>query len=99
MALEVAQFEAKEGKELEFEASVASAESLLKAAKGYIGTRLSRSVEKPSRYWLIIEWETVECHTVDFAGSDGAKQLAALIGPHLAAPPRVEHLQPRWQAD
>ena len=69
MILEIAQIEVRQGMEAQFEAGVGKATPVFRRAKGCKSLQLVRSVEKPRRYRLFIEWETLENHTVDFRGS------------------------------
>src|SRR6266513_1145555 len=66
---EIAQIEVKPGTEKDFEAAVAKARAAFGRAKGFHGFELHRSIEKPQRYRLMVKWETLENHTVDFRGS------------------------------
>ena len=91
MILEIAQFEIKPGSEEAFEAAVAQAEPLFRHSQGCLGVRLKRSVELPSRYRLLIEWNTLEDHTVAFRGSENFVRWRALIQDCLAGAPVVEH--------
>ena len=91
MFLEIAQIDVKPGMEAEFEAGVKKAAPIFQRAKGCHGMDLSRSIEKPSRYRLLIKWETLENHTVDFRESANFTEWRALVGPHFASPPEVEH--------
>jgi quinol monooxygenase YgiN len=78
--------------EAEFEAGVAKAAPLFKRAKGCSGMRLARSHEKPQRYRLFVQWDTVENHTVDFRGSADFQEWRKLVGHCFASPPDVEHV-------
>jgi heme-degrading monooxygenase HmoA len=91
MIFEIAEIEVKPGEETLFEAGVAKALPLFKRAKGCHGMELQRSVEKPSKYRLVVKWETVEDHMVHFRGSDDFQEWRKLAGPHFASPPVVEH--------
>jgi heme-degrading monooxygenase HmoA len=91
MITEIAQIDVKPGHEQDFEAAIAKAESIFKRCKGWKSFELHRSIEKPSRYRLHIKWETLENHTVDFRGSENFAKWRALVGPHFASPPEVEH--------
>ena len=91
MITEIAQIDVKPGSEADFEAAVARARPLFLRAKGCHGIELHRSVEKPQRYRLMVKWETLENHTVDFRESEDFTQWRALAGPHFASPPDVEH--------
>jgi quinol monooxygenase YgiN len=91
MILEIAQIDIKPGMESEFEAGVKAAAPIFKRAKGCHGLELQRSIEKPARYRLFVEWETVENHTIDFRGSPDFQEWRKLVGHCFAAPPEVEH--------
>jgi quinol monooxygenase YgiN len=91
MVTEIAQIEVKPGMEAEFEKGVEQARAIFARAKGCRSLTLHRSIEKPQRYRLIIQWETLESHTVDFYGSDNWKAWRALVGHCFAGPPEVEH--------
>jgi len=53
--------------------------------------RLTRGVESPSRFVLLVEWDSVEAHERNFRGSERFTRWRAGIGPHFARPPQVEH--------
>lgn len=76
----------------EFEAAVSAARAHFEAAKGFISFALDRSVETPERYHLVIGWESVEAHMVDFRESDGFQQWRALASPFFVTAPSVEHV-------
>ena len=92
MVLEIAQIDVKFGSESEFEAAVATAVSLFKSAKGCRSMELQRSIEKPRRYRLFVEWETLEHHTVDFRASPHFQEWRSLVGHCFDGPPEVEHM-------
>jgi len=93
MILEIAQIDVKPGTESEFEAGVKKATPIFKRAKGCKSLTLQRSIEKPGRFRLFIQWETVENHTVDFRGSADFQEWRKLVGHCFAAPPEVEHVR------
>ena len=93
MIQEIAQIDVKPGTEAEFEAGVAKAAPLFKRAKGCKGMRLERSIENPSLYFLVVRWETVENHTVDFRGSPDFQEWRKNVGHCFASPPAVRHTQ------
>ena len=96
MILEIARLDIKAGQEAEFEAGVAAAQPLFERAKGCHGLAIRRSVEKPSRFWLLIRWDTVENHTKDFAGGADFQAFLKLVGGCFAAPPQVDHAEETW---
>ncbi|KQP90999.1 antibiotic biosynthesis monooxygenase [Methylobacterium sp. Leaf113] len=98
MILEIAQIDVKPGLEAEFEAGIAEAAAIFKAAQGCRSFAVRRSIEKPQRYRLLIEWETLENHTVDFTGSQAWKDYRTMVSPCFEGPPSVEHTELTLQA-
>ena len=93
MITEIAQIDVKPGMEAEFEAGVTKAAPVFKRAKGCTAMKLARSHEKPQRYRLYVQWETLENHTVDFRGSADFQEWRKLVGHCFASPPEVEHVR------
>jgi heme-degrading monooxygenase HmoA len=93
MITEIAQIDVKPGSEADFEAAVAKARAAFGRSKGFSGFELHRSIEKPQRYRLVVKWQTLENHTVDFRGSESFAEWRGLVGPFFAAPPEVEHTE------
>ena len=93
MITEIAQIEIKSGSEKDFEAAVAKARAAFGRSSGFHGFELHKSIEKPQRYRLMAQWETLENHTVDFRGSEDFTAWRALVGQYFAAPPEVEHTE------
>jgi len=91
MVFEFAEIAIKAGMEKEFEANVAKSVPLFLRAKACHGIELHRSIEQPSRYTLIVQWETVEDHTVAFRSSDDFKEWRKLVGHCFETAPAVHH--------
>lgn len=91
MFWEIAQIDVKPGEEAAFEAAVVQAIPLFQGSRGCQGMQVQRSVEHPSRYRLVVDWETVEDHIVHFRGSEAFAHWRRLVGAHFASPPLVEH--------
>ncbi len=91
MIFEIAEIEVKAGEEAAFESAVASAAPVFKRAKGCHGMELQRLIETPSKYRLVVRWETVEDHMVHFRGSADFQEWRRLAGPYFASPPAVLH--------
>ncbi|ACZ29171.1 Antibiotic biosynthesis monooxygenase [Xylanimonas cellulosilytica DSM 15894] len=79
------------GREAAFEAAFAQARPLIEATDGFLGLTLSRSVESPSSYLLLVEWESVEAHTVGFRGSERYPRWRELLHHFYDPFPVVEH--------
>lgn len=54
---------------------------------------MTRSIESPSRFVLLIEWDSVEAHTVGFRESENFGRWRALLGPYFDGAPHVEHFE------
>ena len=94
MILELADIRIAPGKNAEFEAAIQrGVETVIATAKGFRGYKVNRGVESTERYILMIYWETLENHTVDFRGGPLFPQWRAIVGPFFAVPPVVEHFE------
>jgi len=92
MILELADLRIHPGNQAEFDAAIVKGvETVISKAKGFRGYKVNKGVESPERYVLMIFWDTLENHTVDFRGSPAFQQWRAVVGPYFAAPPAVEH--------
>lgn len=90
MVLEVALIDVTPGAEQAFRDGYAQARHHLEGGVGSRSVRMTQGVETPTRFVLMIEWDSVESHN-DFRGTDGFAEWRKLVGPHFAGPPRVEH--------
>jgi heme-degrading monooxygenase HmoA len=91
MVLEVAIFDIHPGQEEDFAAAYAKARPLLVTTPGCRSARMTRGVESPSRFIMLVEWDSIEAHTEDFRNSERFPQWRGHIGPFFASPPVVEH--------
>jgi heme-degrading monooxygenase HmoA len=94
MILEIADIHINAGQQADFEKAVNLAMSTIFAkAKGFRGHQLRHSIETPDRYVLLLNWDTLEDHTVAFRGSVLFTEWRSLIGAYFAKPPYVEHFK------
>ena len=91
MVLEIADFAVLPGTEDEFAAAVHQGLAYVSDTPGFRNARLTRSVESRSRFVLLIEWDSLEAHTVGFRQSENFTRWRGLIGSFLDGDPRVEH--------
>ena len=92
MILEIADIRIAPGKQAEFDAAIQhGVETVVSKAKGFRGFKVNKGVESPERYILMICWDTLENHTVDFREGPLFAKWRAIVGPFFAAPPSVEH--------
>jgi heme-degrading monooxygenase HmoA len=92
MILEIADIRIHPGKQAEFDAAIVRGVSeVIAKSPGFKGYKINKGVESPERYILMIFWETLENHTVDFRGSPLFIEWRSIVGPYFAGPPSVEH--------
>jgi len=91
MILEVAILNVIPEKTSEFEAGFETAQQIISSAKGYIRHELQRCLEVPNRYILLVYWEKLEDHTIEFRGSEEYQQWKKLLHHFYSPFPVVEH--------
>jgi heme-degrading monooxygenase HmoA len=91
MITEHALLPVRPGQEQDFEAAFGQARHIIAAMPGFISLSLSRSIESPGTYLLLVEWETLEDHTEGFRGSAEYQQWRALLHRFYEPFPVVEH--------
>jgi heme-degrading monooxygenase HmoA len=92
--LEVADIRIQPGRQAEFDVAIQRGlNEVISKARGFRGYKVNRGVESPTRYLLMIFWDTLEDHTVGFRGSPAFDQWRAIVGPFFAGPPHVEHFE------
>lgn len=92
MILEIANIRIAPGQQAAFEEAIQRAAStVISNAKGFKGYKINRGIESPELYVLMVFWEMLENHTVDFREGPLFPQWRAIIGPFFASPPHVEH--------
>jgi heme-degrading monooxygenase HmoA len=94
MILEIADIRITPGKNAEFEAAIGQGlATVLPRAKGFIAHKVQRGIESSDRYVLLIWWQALENHTVDFRQGPLFAEWRSFIGPFLVQPPNVEHFE------
>ena len=93
MILEVAILTIKEGQQAQFEADFAIAGQYISAIKGYIKHSLRKCLEQENKYILLVDWETLDDHTVGFRQSPEYLKWKRLLHHYYDPFPTVEHYQ------
>lgn len=94
MILEIADITVVPGTQEAFERAVqVGMTTLFPQARGFRGHQVRRSIESPERYVLLLEWETLEDHTVGFRESPTFALWRGLVAGYFARPPYVEHFE------
>lgn len=92
MVLEVADIEVRPGAENEFAAAYRGVRDVLATTPGCRSVRMTRGIESPSRFVLLVEWDSVAAHEKNFRATDRFTAWRDAIGGFFAGPPRVEHV-------
>jgi len=93
MILEHALLSIRPGEEAAFEAAFSEAREFIGGAAGFRSLSLSRCVERPSQYLLLVEWDRLEDHTEGFRGSAAYARWRALLHHFYDPFPVVEHYE------
>lgn len=92
MVLEVALIDVVPGQEDDFAAAYRAAREVLATTPGCRTVRMTRGIESPSRFVLLVEWDSVEAHRDNFRADEARfGSWRGHIGPYFAVPPVVEH--------
>ena len=81
------------GREDDFERAFAEARAIIMSMPGCRSLSLSRSIESPSNYLLLVEWEHLDDHTIGFRQSEEYQRWRTLLHHFYDPFPLVEHYQ------
>ena len=93
MILEAAILQVKEGMEAEYEEAFREASEIISSMKGYISHELQRCVEVKGKYLLLVQWETLEDHTIGFRQSNEYQKWKNILHNFYDPFPTVEHFE------
>lgn len=82
------------GQEDDFEQAMQQATPIISAMPGFLRIQVSRGVERPDTYLLLVEWDTLAEHTEGFRGSAEYAQWRALLHDFYDPFPTIEHFEP-----
>ena len=91
--LEMALLDVRPGMEAAFETAFADASRILATRPGYLSHHLVCSIEHAGRYLLLVNWESLEAHTVGFRGAAEYQQWKRLLHHFYNPFPTVEHFR------
>lgn len=91
MVLELADIAVLPGQGDAFADAYREAVAQLHASPGFRSARMTRGIESPTRFVLLVEWDDLEAHTTGFRESERFTRWRSLIGPFLDGAPVVEH--------
>lgn len=93
MILEHAVLPVLPGREAEFEAAFDRAKQIISTMPGFAGLTLSRCLERPEGYLLLVQWERLADHTEGFRGSARYQEWRELLHHFYDPFPVVEHYE------
>jgi heme-degrading monooxygenase HmoA len=93
MILEAVMLHVKDGMEHEFEAAFKEASAIISSMSGYISHTLHKCIEVERKYLLLVEWETLEDHTIGFLTSQEYQEWKQLLHHFYEPFPIVEHFE------
>lgn len=93
MILEVATLSVRPDAIEAFEAVFPAAAAAVASTPGYLSHELLRCIELRGTYHLNIRWTHLDAHLVNFRQSPRVAEFRALLSPHFAAPPSVQHFE------
>ena len=74
-----------------FEAAFEEASAIIASMPGFRSLTLSRCIERPDVYLLLVEWDRLEDHTEGFRGSAEYQRWRELLHHFYEPFPTVEH--------
>lgn len=93
MILEAVMLQVKEGLETEYEEAFCEASAIISSMNGYISHQLQRCMEVEGKYLLLVQWETLEDHTVGFRQSNEYQGWKKKLHHFYDPFPVVEHFE------
>ena len=91
MVVEHAILDVISGLEVEFEEAFSRAREIISKSPGFISLKIVRGIERPSSYLLLVEWESLEEHTIGFRQSARYAEWRELLHHFYDPFPVVEH--------
>ena len=93
MILEVALLNVRLGESGAFEDAFRVAQAIIESMPGYISHQLQRCLEIENRYLLLVQWRTLDDHTVGFRQSREYQEWKRLLHHFYEPFPKVEHFE------
>ncbi|WP_276089819.1 antibiotic biosynthesis monooxygenase [Pedobacter sp. JY14-1] len=91
MILEAAMLYVKKPNLESFESDFKEAGQYISQIPGYINHTLQKCIEQDNKYLLLVQWETLEDHTIGFRQSEAYTKWRELLHHHYDPFPVVEH--------
>jgi heme-degrading monooxygenase HmoA len=93
MILEVAILNVIQGREKQFEEDFKIAGQYISSIDGYVRHSLKKCIEQQNKYILLVNWESLEDHTIGFRQSEQYLAWKNLLHNYYDPFPTVEHFE------
>ncbi len=93
MILEVALLNVRPGESPAFEQAFEQAQTIIASMPGYLSHQLQRCLEITNKYVLLVQWQTLEDHTIAFRQSPQYQEWKRLLHHFYEPFPTVEHYE------
>jgi heme-degrading monooxygenase HmoA len=77
----------------QFRCAFAEVAPLLQRARGYGGHMLAQGIETPQHFNLIVQWQSLEDHTVGFEESEDHRVFMKGLEDYFSEEPTVYHIE------
>jgi len=77
----------------QFEVDFAKASQYISSIDGYLGHTLQKCLEVENKYLLLVDWNTIEDHTVGFRTSKAYLEWKKILHHYYEPFPIVEHFE------
>ncbi len=94
MILEVASLNIRPGESADFERAFAEAQAIIASMPGHVSHQLLRCLEAADKYLFLVQWQTLEDHTVGFRQSAQYQEWKRRLHHFYEPFPTVEHYAP-----
>lgn len=91
MILEIATVDIVRGQEAEYLRAFNQTQEILAAQEGYISCEVQNCIEIPSRFLVMVKWQSLESHTIGFRESSDFVRWRAFVSPFFSSPPDIKH--------
>lgn len=98
MIIEQALLRVRPGEEERFVEAIEQAKAIIAGMPGFLGLSVSRGIESPETFLLLVRWERLEDHTIGFRGSPQYAEWKAQLHHFYDPFPVVEHFTPVVEA-
>ena len=93
MILEVATLDVRPDEGENFQRDFAGAQKIISSMPGYIEHELRQCVEDKNRYMLLVQWKTLEDHTIGFRESPQFLEWKKILHHYYDPAPVVQHYE------